>query len=127
MIHLDTHVLVWLYAGLHERIPPVLREDLEVETLAVSPMVCLELGHLHEIGRVTHRSSRIIDELGRALGLTIDRAPFVEVAAVAQSERFHFTRDPFDRIIAAQAVVAGAELATKDRRILTHLDIARWD
>jgi PIN domain nuclease of toxin-antitoxin system len=37
-----------------------------------------------------------------------------------------WTRDPFDRLIAAHAVVAGAPLLTADRTILDNLDLATW-
>ena len=38
-----------------------------------------------------------------------------------------WTRDPFDRLIAAQAIVADAPLVTADRTILEHLPLATWD
>jgi PIN domain nuclease of toxin-antitoxin system len=38
-----------------------------------------------------------------------------------------WTRDPFDRMIAAQAIVADAPLVTADRTILEHLPQATWD
>lgn len=38
------HLAVWLYAGEHARIPARLRERLEIESLAVSPMERLEIG-----------------------------------------------------------------------------------
>jgi PIN domain nuclease of toxin-antitoxin system len=38
-----------------------------------------------------------------------------------------WTRDPFDRIIVAQARLRGAPLLTKDRTIQTHHAEAFWD
>jgi len=38
-----------------------------------------------------------------------------------------WTRDPFDRMIAAQAIVADAPLVTADRTILGNLPLATWD
>lgn len=127
MIHLDTHVAVWLYAGERDRFPPGLTARLETERLAVSPMVRLELSYLYEINRITHHPARIIDELRRALDLAIDDTPFEEVIAEAESEGMRFTRDPFDRIIGGQARAAGAELATKDEHLRARLDVAVWD
>ena len=37
-----------------------------------------------------------------------------------------WTRDPFDRLIAAHAIVAGAPLLTADRGILENLPLATW-
>ena len=53
MIHLDTHVVVWLYTGEIERLSDAAVEALEAEELIVSPMVQLELTFLHEIGRLS--------------------------------------------------------------------------
>lgn len=126
MIHLDTHVIVWLYAGEHDRIPPVLRDRLETEQLAVSPMVRLELAFLREMGRLRSGPGDVLDELERAVGLRVDDSAFTEVVASAAAERMAFTRDPFDRLIAAHAIAAGADLASKDQSLRDHLDFVVW-
>ena len=56
-----------------------------------------------------------------------DSAEFLTVSNRAGQAEFAFTRDPFDRLIAAQAEVAGAELATKDRLLRANLRFALWD
>lgn len=38
-----------------------------------------------------------------------------------------WTRDPFDRLIAAHAIVAGAPLLTADEQILENLSLATWE
>jgi PIN domain nuclease of toxin-antitoxin system len=38
-----------------------------------------------------------------------------------------WTRDPFDRLIAAHAIVAAVPLVTADRTILENLSLATWD
>ena len=48
--YLDTHLVVWLYAGQVELIPHSVREILENSNLLLSPMVDLELEYLFEIG-----------------------------------------------------------------------------
>ncbi len=53
MIHLDTHVVIWLYTGQVERLPEALRATLASVRPMVSPMVRLELALLHQIGRLT--------------------------------------------------------------------------
>ncbi|MDQ6525282.1 PIN domain-containing protein [Nocardioides sp. LHD-245] len=111
-LHLDTHVVVWLYAGEHARFPDPVRERLAADPLRISPIVRLELTYLHEIGRITVPAARIVDELERAIGLEEDVTPFGAVTRAA--EALSWTRDPFDRLIAAQALVSFATLATKD-------------
>lgn len=125
-LHLDTHVLVWLYAGEHARFPEGLRERLAVDPLRFSPMARLELTYLHEIGRIATPADRIIDELQRSVGLSEDTTPFAAVVKAAEMQTW--TRDPFDRVIAAQSLVAFGSLATKDDRVRRGLgQYAVWD
>jgi PIN domain nuclease of toxin-antitoxin system len=63
--------------------------------------------------------------LRQSIGLEIADGSFLEVAHAA--ERLSWTRDPFDRLIAAQAIVADAPLVTADRTLLEHLPQATWD
>ena len=125
MIHLDTHVVVWLYAGLLDRFPASALELLEKEPLAISPMAVLELQYLHEIGRVGLPAATVIDDLSSRIGLEVASASFPAVAATAAT--LSWTRDPFDRLIAAQAITEGAPLLTADDTIRQNLDTAVWD
>lgn len=125
-MHLDTHVVVWLRAGRYDLIPKSLRARLEVEELAISPMVQLELAYLQEVGRVTEAPETTIAELRRGFGVGIDSSDFTEVAQRAAHPDLAFTRDPFDRMIAAQAEIAEAQLVTKDRLLRKRLRYAVW-
>ena len=127
MIHLDTHVVVWLGVGRFESISPAVIERIETDDVAVSPMVELELAFLHEIGRLADRPPGFLAALQRSMGLEIDGTSFAAVSSLSATEEFAFTRDPFDRVIAAQASAAGAVLATKDRVLRQHLELAIWD
>lgn len=124
MTHLDTHVLLWLYEGLHQRIPEGARQRMEAEPLAISPMIELELAYLHEVGKVVPTPSTVLDELRRTLELAVSTAPFPVVVRHAMD--MTWTRDPFDRIIAAQAVADDAHLLTADQTILANLERASW-
>lgn len=124
-MHLDTHVLVWLHQGRSRELPPAVRELLDTEPLAISPMVVLELDLLHEVGRTTGPGTEVVTALRDAVGLTVDSAPFAVV--VRNAANLTWTRDPFDRLICAQALAAGETLLTRDRRIRGNLDAARWD
>ena len=125
LIFLDTHVAVWLYAGELERFPPQVLADLEQEELCVSPIVLLEIQYLYETGRISVCAEEVMKELARAIGLKIHQAPFAQVAAEAL--RHTWTRDPFDRIITAQAGLGRHRLLTKDRIIQAHYSRAYWD
>lgn len=124
MIHLDTHVLLWLLAGEHARLPAGVRHLLESEPLGISPMVELELTHLHEIGRLTRPANEVLAEAGPALDLVVSTAPFHRVVLAAST--LSWTRDPFDRLIAGNAVADRCPLLTADETMRRHLEGARW-
>ena len=65
-----------------------------------------------------------IEELRRAIDLQISDTPFSQV--VAQALRHTWTRDPFDRILTAQAALGQHRLLTKDRTIRDHYPRAYW-
>lgn len=128
MIHLDTHVVVWLYAGtthlLSSRAREVLERELEGEGVVVSPIVLLELEHLREIGKTSQSAAQVLGELQGELGLHVSRAPFASV--VSHAARHSWTRDPFDRIIVGQAEADEALLLTRDESIRARFEGAVW-
>ncbi len=125
MIYLDTHAVAWLYAKELNRFTRAGLESLEANELLMSPMVALELEYLHEIGRVQVRSRLICDSLEKAVGLRVCEGAFAPIVRLALEQTW--TRDPFDRIIVAQAKLADAPLLTKDSAIRKHYKKAFWD
>jgi PIN domain nuclease of toxin-antitoxin system len=91
----------------------------------VSPLVSLELAYMHEIGRARDSAPMMLAALGQSIGLRVDDISLAELANTAVG--LTWTRDPFDRMIAAQAILADASLVTADRTILEHLPQATWD
>ena len=98
---------------------------LEREDLAVSPIVELELEYLHEIGRLVPTGRVVLDDLAARVGLQRRDVGFA--AAVGAAARLRWTRDPFDRLIVASAIVEGVALLTRDETILEKFDGAVWD
>lgn len=125
MIHLDTHVAVWLYAGDLGRFPKKALRQLEREELVISPIVLLEMQYLYELRRLTDPPSLVLKELEDSLGLAVDDEAFQRVVLSALGQKW--TRDPFDRIIVAQAQVGAAQLMTKDATIRDNYRLAVWD
>lgn len=124
MIHLDTHVAVWLRANDRRRLKPV-RALLDEGPLRISPFVVLELQALFEIGRLRETGRWIADRLAEDHGIEV----FTEHlgAATQRALDMSFTRDPYDRLIAAHALAANATLLTVDETLRAHVSCARWD
>jgi PIN domain nuclease of toxin-antitoxin system len=124
VIHLDTHVVVWLYQGRVTAFPAAVQDLLATRRPLVSPMVRLELGFLQEIGRLTVDPEEILGALRDVADLGAAESGFDRVAALATTLRW--TRDPFDRLIAAHALADDLPLLTKDATMLQNCRVARW-
>ena len=124
MILLDTHLLIWLYAGERNRIPAAVQRRLNREQLGLSPFVQLELAYLYEVGRVRTSAQAVIEELGARLELVV--ADVAAAAVCSAALGLTWTRDPFDRLLAAHATVTSLPLVTKDETIRRHVPLAWW-
>ena len=125
MIYLDTCVVVWLFGGETHKLSKAaidgIRED---SAILVSPAVVLELQLLHEIKRARTTALKVIDRLSSDIGLAICQLPFASV--VEHALDVSWTRDPFDRLIVANASINDAPLLTKDERIREHYRRSIW-
>ena len=124
LIRLDTHVVVWLYTGQVEELSAQAVAAIERHLPTISPVVQLELDYLREIDRLMVGGAHIVGDLHHRIGLWVSDVPLD--ALVHAAAALAWTRDPFDRLIVADALVAGAALVTKDRTIHDHTTIARW-
>ena len=124
MVYLDTHVVVWLYAGLVEKFSQPVKELINDHELCISPIVRLELQYLHEIQRVTDGANAIVTDLSGRVGLKVCERALDGI--VSRALALGWTRDPFDRLIVAQASLNGDILISKDQHILTNYPHARW-
>lgn len=120
----DTHILVWLYYGEMHKLSTTAGNAVNGSELIASSIVLLEMELLHEIGRTRQTAAVIINTLESDIGLRICDLPFREVAMHAIKERW--ARDPFDRLIVANAKAAGAPLISKDERIRKHYKQTIW-
>lgn len=123
MIHLDTHVAVWMRAGDRKRLKPVAKL-LAAEELRISPFVVLELQALFEIGRLRETGRWVAQRLDEDFGVAVHHGELQEAAD--RSLDLSFTRDPYDRLIAAHALTSRATLLTVDEVLLQHVSCARW-
>jgi len=111
---LDTHVLLWLL-GDPGRVPGAVREELadRRNTLLVSAASALEISTKVRIGKLD--APTLPSTLGRHLA-DLGAVPLpvsVDHALLAGSMRWEH-RDPFDRLLVAQATLEGLVLVTVD-------------
>jgi len=124
LIYLDTHVVVWLYAGQLEGFSDELQSLMNEEDLLISPIVQLELQYLYEIERITDDAQEILTDLAARIGLQICNKRFQ--AVVSEATAVSWTRDPFDRLIVANASLNDNILISKDQSILDNYPHAKW-
>lgn len=112
---LDTHFLLWLVADV-----PRLAEFPWLEEYrpwGVSPVAFLEVQFLAEAGRLTVRQPEFTDAVSGDPRFVVDEVPLV--ALVRHALPLGWTRDPFDRLLAAHSAARRVPLCTLDRRIRT--------
>jgi len=125
LIYLDTHVVVWLYGGLGNKLSDLAKSLINDHEIYVSPIVRLELQYLYEIGRVRDESDVIIMDLSNRIGLRVCQKDFNLI--IGQALRINWTRDPFDRVIVANAKLNQNMLLSKDQNILANYVHGKWD
>jgi PIN domain nuclease of toxin-antitoxin system len=110
---LDTHFLIWIVVGV-----PRLDEFPWLERYApwgVSPISFLEIQFLAEVGKVEVRQPEFVDAVGSDSRFIVDDVPFDRM--IRQALPLEWTRDPFDRILAAHSSSRRVPLCTLDRRM----------
>ena len=123
--YLDTNVVIYLHAGATERLSIRAKQQIEDSNLLISAMVILELQLLWEIGPLNYDAGRIFGDLSQQIGLSL--CPLAMKAVVHAACGIGWTRDPFDRIIVANAIANNkAPLITADRRIQGEYENAIW-
>jgi PIN domain nuclease of toxin-antitoxin system len=124
-VYIDTHVLIWLCEGLRDKLTPDAQEAIEASQVEISPMVLVELEYLFEIKRILKPPMALLNQLQALIGLRMSDHPFPAVAQAALLETW--TRDPFDRIIVAQARSDGySGLITADAKIQENYSKTIW-
>jgi PIN domain nuclease of toxin-antitoxin system len=114
----DTNVIVWLLLGDRPRVSETARLALEEERnrVVVSAATVWEIAVKRSVGKLT-----IEDGWGRALTrLGFDALPVTSIHAEAVEHLPWHHRDPFDRLLVAQARAEDLELVSADARLAAY-------
>lgn len=118
-------MVVWLYAGLSEKLSDFAKTLINENLIYISAIVRLELQYLYEIQRITEQSDIILSDLSNRIGLKVCEQDFNSI--ITKALTITWTRDPFDRIITANAHLQNNILLTKDQQILDNYIYAQWE
>ena len=114
----DTNVIVWLLLGDRPRVSETARLALEDERnrVVVSAATVWEIAVKRSVGKLT-----IEDGWSRALTrLGFDALPVTSIHAEAVEHLPRHHRDPFDRLLVAQARTEDLELVSADARLAAY-------
>jgi len=121
---LDTHILLWA-ADIPERLGPALPLIANADARLLSAASTWELAIKQSLGKIRLSSDvgvwftqALVQLSAQPLAITPSHA-----AAVAQLPAVH--RDPFDRLLVAQAQQENALLLTADRTLAAYGDVVR--
>ena len=123
---LDTCAFIWIVegAGLPPRVVDMVRApDHDVYLSAAS---CWEIATKHALGRLglADRPERLVPSEREKHGIAALSLDEESALQVARLPRLH--RDPFDRLLVAQAIVHGLTILTPDREIAKYQVRTIW-
>lgn len=112
---LDTHALIWALLE-PDRLSQRAREAMEdpVNTLFVSSASAWEISTKHRLGRLPEASVLVSGYEEHLERLGAVELPITASHALLAGGLDGVHRDPFDRMLAAQAVIEGIPLVSKD-------------
>lgn len=114
MILLDTNAVIWLSLE-HRRARPL----RTLARLHISPASLLELQFLVETGRLRFKDAASVETIASDTRWQLDEPPGGRWFTAACE--LGWTRDPFDRLIAAHARLRRWKLATGDEQLIEQL------
>lgn len=111
---LDTHAVIWLVGG--RRVPADLVEALEASDgpVYVSSVSAFEVATKVRLGKLDRARALAESWSSSVAALGGTPLPLADRHAVAAGALDWEHRDPFDRLLAAQAIVDGLTLVTAD-------------
>lgn len=124
LVFLDTHIVVWLYDALEDKFTPAAKDAINQNQIGISALVRLELQYLFEIKKIKTKPEPIIASLSESIGLMQPKTNFNKLVEVSLA--LNWTRDPFDRLLTAQAQLHNSSFITADRLIRKNYPLCIW-
>lgn len=124
---LDTHTFLWLAAD-PEKLSSTVREIIEqgASELLLSAASAWEVALLWKLGRIELQDSPAVFIPAALQALTITPLPIGFEAAIAAATLPLIHRDPFDRILVAEAMKSGLTILSKDQTIPRYGATTLW-
>ncbi|MBB3085586.1 type II toxin-antitoxin system VapC family toxin [Geodermatophilus sabuli] len=122
---LDTHVLVWA-AATPERLGAAEELLADADLRMASAASIWELAIKQRLGKLSLGSDVRTWSRRVARELVLDHLPVTADHAAAVEHLPDVHRDPFDRLLVAQAVAEDAVLLTADARLTGYGDVVRF-
>lgn len=124
LVFIDTHVAMWMFGSGIEKLSRRAAHELENNDIRISPIVRFELQYLYEIQRMNFTPSEVILYLQDTVELKETNTTSTDL--VNSAIGISWTRDPFDRLIVAEAALHQAPLVTKNKLIRKNYPLAVW-
>lgn len=125
---LDTHVVLWLATDPH-RVPKALRDMLTAaDDVFVSAASTYEIAQKARLGRLPH-GGRVLTRWQALLSSMFAKELALTGSHMRTAGELAWDhRDPFDRMLVAQAQIDGLILVTADERIRAYPEVscAEW-
>ena len=120
-ILLDTHLLLWALAT-PARLPAATRREIERSQVFVSAASIWEIAIKSSTGKLKADATEVLDELPTA---GFDLLPVTGIHAARTAGLGGLHKDPFDRMLIAQALSEGLPLLTNDKTLAGYGAIVR--
>jgi PIN domain nuclease of toxin-antitoxin system len=111
---LDSHALIWWVEG-HKRLPERVIDAIDTaEAVYVSSVSAMEITTKHRIGKLPQVAALVSDFSGRLVFLGFEELSLTVAHARAAGAFLDPHKDPFDRMLIAQALLEGLVLVSNE-------------
>jgi PIN domain nuclease of toxin-antitoxin system len=114
---LDTHALLWWVTD-DQRLSPTARDAIGTSDVAVSVASLWEIEIKRGLGRIEADLGALVREISQTDGFRILQIRPTHVLTLGELPHLH--KDPFDRMLVAQAVRDGRVLVTRDTTLAAY-------